>query len=417
MHNIAILGFGVVGSGIYDVIKLNKELISKRVFFKQINVKYILDIRDFKGTEIENLVTSNIDDILNDESVDLVVETMGGLKPAYEFVKSALLLGKSVVTSNKELVAAHGAELLEIAMSKQINFLFEASAGGGIPIIRSIKQALTADDIYEMEGILNGTTNYILTKMTRDGMSFDEALKRAQQKGYAEKDPTADVYGYDTGRKLAILLSLISGKNAAYEDLDIQGIQDIKIEDIAFAKKIGGAFKLIASAKKLNGTYSAAVMPVIIRDNSPLFAVHGVFNSVLLKGNAVDELMFYGRGAGKMPTASAVVGDIIDALRHEKKNIGYFWSGEKQKIVSFDNVEYKKFVRLKSQNINELSKEINEIFEPEEIILDEKYPNQLAFVTKSIDKTKLDAGLKILFDKKLADEICSTFKIEYEVLI
>ncbi|MDR2940916.1 MAG: homoserine dehydrogenase [Clostridiales bacterium] len=414
MLNIAILGYGVVGSGVYEVIKLNKELISKRVFFKQINVKYILDIHDFKGEEIENLVTNNINDILDDDSVELVVETMGGLKPAYGFVKSALLRGKSVVTSNKELVAAHGAELLEIAMAKEINFLFEASAGGGIPIIRSIKQALTADDIFEMKGILNGTTNYILTKMTRDGIAFEEALKRAQEKGYAEKDPADDIGGVDTGRKLAILLSLISGKSVDYDDLEIRGIESVKPEDIAFAKEIGGVFRLIASAKKLNGAYSAAVMPVILRDDSPLYGIHSVFNSILLKGNAVNELMFYGKGAGKMPTASAVVGDIIDALRHDKKNIGYFWSKEKQEIVSFDYVKHNSFVRVKTNSRDKLFEELIN-WGVETVISHTGYPEDAAFVTKSIDKAGLSRELDILKDKNLISGVCNIFSIEYEV--
>ncbi len=345
MINIAVMGYGTIGSGVVKAIEVNGQSIAKRVG-DELNVKYVLDLREFPGDPIESKVVHDVDIIMNDPDVKIVVETMGGVKPAYDFVKRALLSGKSVATSNKELVAKHGTELLEIAKEKNINFLFEASVGGGIPIIRPLNQCLTADEIYEITGILNGTTNYILTKMAKEGADFEDVLKQAQANGYAERNPAADVEGFDACRKIAILSSLAYGSQVDYEDIHTEGITNISSTDFKYATKLGRSIKLFGTSKKKDGKFFALVAPVMINDSHPLFAVNDVFNGILVKGNVVDQVMFYGRGAGSLPTASAVVADVIDAAKNLNNNVMMTWSSKKLELSDISEDTKKFFVRI-----------------------------------------------------------------------
>lgn len=345
MAEIAILGYGTVGSGVMEVLEKNRLSIDKKAQ-QPIRVKHVLDIRSFPGHPVEKILTRDFNDILCDNDVSVVVETMGGVDPAYGFVKKCLLRGKTVVTSNKDLVAKHGAELLAIARENNLNFLFEASVGGGIPLIRPLNQSLTADEIQEIKGILNGTTNYILTKMTEENMDFDDALAEAQANGYAEADPSSDVDGYDACRKLAIMLSLAVSRHVNYEDIHTEGIRRVSKADINYARRLGGFIKLLAAAKIDKGRVFARVSPVIIPGAHPLSIVNGVFNAVFVKCNVMDEVMFYGRGAGKFPTASAVVADVIDAVKHYNRNIIHFWSSEKMEMEPIDGVRSSKLVRV-----------------------------------------------------------------------
>ena len=298
MIQIAVLGYGTVGSGVVEVINTNHSSINKKAG-EEINIKYVLDLRDFPGDPIQEKIVHDFDVILNDPEIKIVVEVMGGVEPAYTFTKKALLAGKSVCTSNKELVARHGAELLEIARERNINYLFEASCGGGIPIIRPLNSSLTADVIVEISGILNGTTNYMLTKMSREGLNYGDVLKEAQAKGYAELHPEADVEGWDACRKIAILTSLASGNQVDFHDIYTEGITKVTSEDFAYAKKMGCAIKLLAVSKKMGETYCAMVAPALVRKENPLYMVNDVFNAVCVEGNMLGASMFYGSGAGK----------------------------------------------------------------------------------------------------------------------
>lgn len=351
MVNIAILGFGTVGSGVYEILRKNAESIAKKAGGKKIDVKYILDIRDFPEHPEAHLFTKNFDDILNDEDVSIVVEVMGGLEPAYTFTKSALLKGKTVITSNKELVAAHGTELLELAKQNDVNYFFEASVGGGIPIIRPLNQCLAANEISHLYGILNGTTNFILTKMFAEGASFESALKEAQDLGYAERNPEADVEGHDACRKTAILASLMTGKFIDYKDIPTEGITQISTVDVTMAEKIGYVIKLIGSAQVTkDGKVSAIVAPRLVSKTSLLSDVSGVFNAILVRGDSLGDVIFYGRGAGKLPTASAVVADVIDAAKHMHVNKIVNWEAHEDSLMNnpdFDTYRY--FVRTKDK--------------------------------------------------------------------
>ena len=318
--NIAVLGYGTVGSGVVEVLNTNHASIARRAG-EDINVKYVLDLRDFPGDPIQEKIVHDYQTILDDNSIQIVVEVMGGTNPAYTFVKQALLAGKSVATSNKELVAKYGAELLEIAREKNINFMFEASVGGGIPIIRPLINSLTADEIIEITGILNGTTNYMLTKMSEEGLAYDDVLKNAQDMGYAERNPAADVEGFDACRKIAILTSLAYGKQVDFEDIYTEGITKITDTDFKYAKKLGTSIKLLATSRCENGHVYAMVSPKMIGSSHPLYSVNDVFNAVFVEGNMLGDTMFYGKGAGKLPTASAVVSDIVEEVKHIHTNI------------------------------------------------------------------------------------------------
>ncbi|MBQ8297528.1 MAG: homoserine dehydrogenase [Ruminococcus sp.] len=343
----AVLGHGVVGSGVVELFYKNKESIEKRAG-TEMELKYILDLRDFPDTPYADKFTKDFNDILNDDEVTAVCECMGGLEPAFTFVKSCLEKGKSVSTSNKELVAEKGDILLAIAKEKNCNFFFEASVGGAIPIIRPLHKCLAANEINEVAGILNGTTNFILTKMYNDNMAFDDALKLAQQLGYAEKDPTADVEGYDACRKICIISSLVYGKHVYPKSVFTKGISQIDLNDVQVADSMGYAIKLIANVKKLeNGKILPCVMPMLVSHDNIISSVSDVFNAVLVDGDAVDKTMFYGRGAGKFPTASAVVGDLIDSVKHKVTVFSQSWESSEDDsfIESVDNFKAKWYVR------------------------------------------------------------------------
>ncbi len=345
---VAVLGYGTVGSGVVEVLQTNKESIAKKAG-QPLEVAYILDKRTFEGHELEGKFVQSMDVILQDTEVKIIAEAMGGIHPAYDFIKSALESGKSVVTSNKELVATYGPELLAIARDHHVNFLFEASVGGGIPIIRPLNSALTADEIYEITGILNGTTNFILTKMRDEGRTFEDVLKEAQALGYAERNPEADVEGHDTCRKIAILSSLAFGEHVDYKEITTKGITAITSQDMIDARGIGYSIKLLGSCIKQDGAIFARVEPVMIPDEHPLSMVNDVFNAVFVKGNMVGDVMFYGRGAGKLPTASAVVADMIDSARHEGVSVTTFWSRERVELNAIEEMKLQYFVRLEGE--------------------------------------------------------------------
>lgn len=345
MINIAVLGYGTVGSGVFEVVRTNREIIENKVK-DRINIKYVLDLRDFPGDPVEEVLVHDFETIVNDPEVKIVTEVMGGLNPAFDFVKRSLMAGKSVCTSNKELVARHGTELLGIAKENRVNFLFEASCGGGIPIIRALCDSLASDRIGEISGILNGTTNYILTKMQSEGTEFSEALKSAQDKGFAERNPEADIEGYDACRKIAILSSLAFGKTIDFEDIYTEGITKITKEDIAYAAKLGYTIKLVASCGLREGKCYALVTPLLIERGHPLFSVDGVFNAVFVKGNMLGPCMFYGRGAGKLPTASAVVSDIVWEACNMDRDISPAFSAQKLMLEDIGGFKRRFFVRV-----------------------------------------------------------------------
>ena len=345
MIQVAVMGYGTVGSGVVEVIEKNKAEINKKSG-EELNVKYILDLRDFPGDPYEDKVVHDVNMILDDPEVKIICETMGGLKPAYDFTKKALSLGKSVCTSNKELVAAHGPELIRVAHENKCNYLFEASVGGGIPIIRPLNYSLTAEKIDAITGILNGTTNYILTKMDREGADFEAVLKEAQEKGYAERNPEADVEGYDACRKIAILSSLMCCKNVKYEEIYTEGITKITATDFVYARAMGRTIKLLAQSKEVDGKLFAMVAPFMISRDNPLYMVNDVFNAVCVHGNMLGDSMYYGKGAGKLPTASAVVSDVVDCARHIGKVIMCFWDDEDVKVSDVSEARRAFFVRV-----------------------------------------------------------------------
>lgn len=344
MIKIAVMGYGTIGSGVVQVIETNQDSICKKIG-EGLEVKYVLDLRDFEGDPIQSKVVHDYKIIAEDPEVAIVVECMGGVEPACTFVRAMLEAGKSVTTSNKALVAVHGAELVAAAKEKNVNFMFEASVGGGIPIIRALNSCLTADRIEEISGIVNGTTNYIMTKMAEEGCSFDEVLKDAQEKGYAEKDPTADVEGYDAGRKIAILTSLIAGQQVDFEDIHTEGISRITATDMLYAKKMGRVIKLLATSRQAGDTYAVMVAPFLLPKDHPLYTVNGVFNAVFVRGNMLGDAMFYGSGAGSLPTASAVVADVVELAKHIGKHIELVWNPQKLEIADYKQQSCQFFVR------------------------------------------------------------------------
>ena len=400
MVNIALLGHGVVGSGVVEVLTQNCESITKRAK-ERIEIKYILDKREFNDSKFAGKFTKNYSDILNDDDVKIVVEVMGGLSPAYEYVKEALLKGKSVVTSNKELVAEKGHDLLKIANEKNCNFLFEASVGGGIPIILPIHQCLAANEVIEIAGILNGTTNFILTKMIHDNVSFNEALKMAQELGYAERDPSADIDGDDACRKICILASLAYGKHVYPENVHVVGIRDIDIKDVKYAKECDCVIKLIGRVKKLNdGKLEIEVEPMLVSNNSQLAGVEDVFNGILVRGDSTGDVVFYGKGAGKLPTASAVVADIIECIKHFDTRKYLFWDdSDEQYIKDYNEYETSLYVRVSYNStctcdcINEIKKQL-EVSKFIDLCHSEE--NEIAFITKKSKFKDINESLKKL---------------------
>ena len=344
---IAVMGYGTIGSGVVEVLDINKDRIAERAG-EPVEVKYVLDLREFPGDPMEDKIVHDYKTIVEDKEVGIVVETMGGVEPAYTFVKAMLEADKSVTTSNKALVAEKGADLIRIAREHNVNFQFEASVGGGIPIIRPLNKCLTADEIEEITGILNGTTNYMLTKMADEGADFDDVLKDAQDKGYAEKDPTADIEGHDPCRKIAILTSLVCGKQVDFEEIHCEGITKISATDMKYAKAMGRSIKLLASSKRVGDNYTALVAPFMLDASHPLCGVNDVFNGVFVHGNVLGDAMFYGSGAGKLPTASAVVADVVDMVKHQHTNIFIDWKPEKVELLDYKESENRFFVRTDS---------------------------------------------------------------------
>ena len=398
MINIAVLGYGTVGSGVVEVIRTNHELINKRAG-EEIKIKYVLDLREFPGDPVEEILVHDFEQIVNDPEVKIVVEVMGGTGAAYTFTKRALEAGKSVCTSNKALVAKYGPELMEIAKEKKINFLFEASCGGGIPIIRAINGSLTADEIDEVSGILNGTTNYMLDKMITEGADFNTVLKEAQEKGYAEADPTADVEGQDACRKIAILSSLAYGKFLNFENVYTEGITKITPEDMEYAREMGRSIKLLGTSKKLgDDSFYALVAPFLVGQENPLYGVKGVFNSIFVHGNMLGDAMFYGSGAGKLPTASAVVGDIVDAAKHLHVNIVTNWNSTPAVLKPLDEVTGRFFVRIKK----EAAEEAKKVFGDVEIISLGQLPQECAFITDEMTQGAFEEKLAQIGDQVLA---------------
>ena len=399
MINVAVLGYGTVGSGVVEVIEKNKDMVNKKSA-QELEVKYILDLRDFPGDPYENKVIHDFNTILQDDSVTIICETMGGVGAAYQFTKQALELGKSVCTSNKELVAKHGPELMEIAEKQNINFLFEASCGGGIPIIRALNCSLTADEIDEVTGILNGTTNYMLYKMSTEGSAFDTVLKEAQGMGYAEADPTADVEGYDACRKIAILSSLAYGSFLNYEDIYTEGITKITPEDMAYAKELGMTIKLLATSRKIGeDSFYAMVAPFMIGPGNPLYSVNDVFNGIFVHGNVLGDAMFYGSGAGKLPTASAVVADVVDEAKHLHRNIMTNWTSHPLKLMDLDEVKGRYFVRVKDTTVEK----VDEIFGKVQMIVHlEDSSDEFGFVTCEMSQKEYKEKIQNLEGKVLS---------------
>ena len=391
MVNVGIIGYGTVGSGVFEVINTNSESIAKKAG-EEIKVKRICDLRDMPGDPAEKLITHDFNDILKDDEISVVVETMGGTKPAYDFVKSAIEAGKSVCTSNKELVAKYGAGLIKLAKEKNVNFLFEASVGGGIPVIRPLNYSLTAEEIIEIQGILNGTTNYILTKMDKEGLDYDTVLKEAQAMGYAERNPSADVDGYDSGRKIAILTSLAYGKQVDFEDIPVEGISKITKEDMEYAKSLDATIKLIGESKKDGGVVYARVAPVMLSRSQPLHSVEDVFNAVLIKGNMVDDVMFYGRGAGKLPTASAVVADVVEAVRNKDRHLDINWDEEKLTLGDIREYKQKFFVRVPESEKEAAKQKISGIEE----VKSDKVGGEFAFITSPLTEAEFEELTKDL---------------------
>lgn len=346
MISVAIMGHGVVGSGVAEILTTHKQKLFASIG-EEIYVKHILDLREFPDSPLADRFTKDFNDILNDREVRVVVEVMGGLNPAYDFVKKCLKSGKSVVTSNKELVAAHGAELLQIAKDENVNFLFEASVGGGIPIIRPISQCLVANIVDEIAGILNGTTNFILTKMIEDGMQFDAALKLAQDLGFAERNPAADIEGHDACRKICILASLAFGKHVYPNFVHTEGITEITLEDVKYAEAYNCVIKLIGRVKRLDdGKIDIIVAPMFVPNKSQLANIDYEFNGIMVRGDCTGDVVFYGKGAGKLPTASAVVADVVDCCKHLKTRKFLFWAdGNGDNILPYEESVTAMYIR------------------------------------------------------------------------
>ena len=400
---VAILGHGVVGSGVAEVLTTNAKGIAAKAG-DAIEVKRILDLRSFPDLPYADKFTTNFDDILNDADIRVVVETMGGLHPAYDFVKASLLAGKSVVTSNKELVAAKGDELLAIAKENNLNFLFEASVGGGIPIIRPLDQCLAANDVQEVAGILNGTTNFMLTKMIDDGMSFDGALALAQELGYAERNPAADVEGHDACRKICILASLAYGKHVYPDEVHAEGITALTEADVKYAAACGGVIKLIGRAvRTADDRICCQVAPMILPKEHLLAGVNDVFNAVMVKGDNVGDVVFVGRGAGKLPTASAVVADVIDAVKHLKARKYLFWGPNEEGHVSdYRLAPARLLLRYRGGDAAQVAQVFGAV---ETVSVTDAPADELAFITPALPLCELEDKMAALTGMTLVSKL------------
>lgn len=382
MIQTAVMGFGTIGSGVAEVIDTNREGILKATG-QELHVKYILDLRNFPGNKYEDRIIHDFNKIVGDPEIRIVVETMGGVHPAYEFTKACLEAGKHVVTSNKAVVEDCGTELLAVAREHHVNYLFEASVGGGIPLIRPLTQSLKGEKILEIQGILNGTTNFILTKMDREGQTFEEALRTAQELGYAEKNPEADVMGHDTCRKIVILSMLATGKEAKYKDVHCEGITAITPEDFAYAKRLGCAVKLVGTSRMGGSRAGIFVCPMLVPESSPLYAVNDVYNAVMVNGRTLGKVMFYGSGAGKLPTANAVVSDVVEILDHLDENMPFGWTSEPLPLGDFEDQEFQYFVRFRG-SFDTMTEELRTTFDPEQVVELPDYPDEFAILTEKM---------------------------------
>lgn len=410
--DIAILGYGVVGSGVAEVIRKNGQSIADRAG-EQIRVKKILDIRDFPDSPDRELMTKDPEEIFGDPEIKIVVETIGGTGAAQEFTKRALSAGKHVVTSNKELVAVHGPELLKLAADNGVSYLFEASVGGGIPIIRPLSQCLAANIINGITGILNGTTNYILTKMRRENCSFEEALKNAQQNGYAEADPTADVEGHDTCRKIAILSSIAFNEYVDCSRIHTEGISRITLADMLYAEAMDSVIKLIAVSRREGDRIFARVSPAVVSREHPLAGVEDVFNAIVVSGDAIGDAMFYGRGAGKLPTASAVVADVIDIVKHNERTKMVWQRRETDNMVPFGDSVTRCLVRAKARDRSEAAADIERLFgQVDHVRADIKgIDDELAFTTSRMTESSLAERIAALKQMKSVKEVVNVIRI------
>ena len=411
MQNIAVIGYGVVGSGTVELFEKNKEEICRKIG-RDCGIKYICDLRDFPGDKYEDKLVKDFNVILNDPDIEVVAEVVGGATFAYDYTKKLLAAGKSVVTSNKELVATHGAELFAIAKEHECNYLFEASVGGGIPIIRPLNKCLAGNSIEQISGILNGTTNFILTKMIKDQMDFDSALKMAQKLGYAEADPTADVEGHDACRKICILGSLAFGKHIYPQYVHCSGISRITLDDVEYAENAGYSIKLIGTVKpEGEGKISAIVCPRLVEKSSLLSQVDDVYNAITVRGDGVGDVLFYGKGAGKLPTASAVVGDIIDCLKHKDRRIMLDWEDctDRGYVVPYKQIENSMYVRIKAENAEALKPAIGELFGKVMYLERNGRPDdELAFITPVMVEADIDSALEQLSESA---EIASKIRL------
>lgn len=400
MIKAAVMGYGTIGSGVAEILDQNRDVIAKQAG-QEVEFQYVLDLREFPDSPVADKIIHDFKVIEEDPEIRIVVETMGGLTPAYPFVKACLLAGKHVVTSNKALVAAHGTELLRIAKEKNVNFLFEASVGGGIPVIRPLYRCLMGERIQEITGILNGTTNYILTKMDREGESFENALKEAQNLGYAERNPEADVEGHDTCRKIAILTAMATGKEVDYQDIYTEGITRITDIDFKYAEKLGTSVKLFGTSRMKDGKVTAFVAPVMIDKSNPLYSVSDVFNGIMIKGNMLGTSMFYGSGAGKLPTASAVVADIIEAAQNLTSHVELGWSDEKQSIEPMDQASFRYFVRIAGSYRNK-EQDVKQAFGKVEVF--ELYGmDEFAVLTQEMKEGEFKAAAAAFDEKEQAN--------------
>ena len=399
----AVMGHGVVGSGVAEILINHNSLVNQKIK-DEISIKYILDLRDFDNLSYSDKFIKDFEIIANDDDVKIVVEVMGGVNPAYDFVKRCLLAGKSVVTSNKELVAAKGAELLKIANENNVNFLFEASVGGGIPILRPMAQCLAANEITEVKGILNGTTNYILNKMIVDNMDFESALLLAQEMGFAEKNPAADIEGHDACRKICILAALAFGKHVYPDQVFTQGITDITLTDVEYADSFDCAIKLIGCAKRLSDeNISASVKPMLVSRSHILSDVDGVFNAIMVTGDAVGDVMFYGKGAGKMATASAVVADVIDCAKHLHARKYIEWVDGSPDYVITPNEKVRLYVYIQSDNYDMLQNQFTTLFSDNTWHIKNDFKKEIAFITNEDYESTLM--------KKINSIECDTLKV------
>lgn len=397
MVNVAVLGYGTVGSGIVEVMKTNQELVNQKAG-DEVRVKYVLDLREFPGEPVEEILVHDFETILKDEEVSIVCEAMGGEHPAYDFAKQAILAGKSVCTSNKEVVEKHGAELIALAKEHNCNYMFEASVGGGIPIIRPLTHCLTPERITSITGILNGTTNYILTKMEMEGSDFSEVLSKAQELGYAERNPEADVEGYDAGRKIAILTSLAFGKDVDFQDIYTEGITKITIQDFKYAQALDSTIKLFGLSKEEDGKIYAMVAPFMVNRTNPLYAVSDVFNAILVHGNTLGDTMYYGKGAGKLATASAVVADVIECARHLGVHVAIHWDSDKLALADISKMKRRFFVRTRTTDKAKIAQAFGKVD-----FVDADIPGETGLITEVM--TEADFSNKVEKDGQVISKI------------